>query len=61
MVDFLDFYIKKSHWPAFNIADCAICIGIGIYMLSVMLRPVPEQGAPETDKNARAGATPDGE
>ena len=39
VVDFLDFYIKDHHWPAFNVADCAICIGIGVYMLSVLIRP----------------------
>lgn len=27
VVDFLDFYINDSHWPAFNIADSAISIG----------------------------------
>ena len=42
VVDFLDCYINKYHWPAFNVADCAICVGIGIYSLSVLLRPVPE-------------------
>ncbi len=24
VVDFLDFYVNEWHWPAFNIADCAI-------------------------------------
>ena len=24
VVDFLDFYVKNSHWPCFNIADIAI-------------------------------------
>ncbi len=24
VIDFLDFYIKNSHWPCFNIADIAI-------------------------------------
>jgi len=27
VIDFLDVYIGTSHWPAFNIADSAICIG----------------------------------
>ncbi|MEA3331967.1 MAG: signal peptidase II, partial [Pseudomonadota bacterium] len=27
VVDFLDFYWQNCHWPAFNIADCAISIG----------------------------------
>ena len=51
VVDFLDCYVKSYHWPAFNIADCAICIGIGIYMLSVLLRPAPEKSA-EKSENA---------
>jgi len=38
VVDFLDFYWRDHHWPAFNIADCAICFGIGVYFLSVVLR-----------------------
>lgn len=31
VVDFLDFYIKKWHWPSFNIAD--LCISIGAILL----------------------------
>ncbi|MEZ5847605.1 MAG: signal peptidase II [Geminicoccaceae bacterium] len=27
VVDFLDFHAKGYHWPAFNIADCAIVVG----------------------------------
>ena len=27
VIDFLDVYIGNSHWPAFNVADAAICIG----------------------------------
>ena len=51
VVDFLDCYINSYHWPAFNIADCAICVGIGVYMLSVILRPEAKKDA-EKSENA---------
>ena len=33
VVDFLDFYIGKYHWPAFNVADCGITVGIALFLL----------------------------
>lgn len=33
VIDFLDFYVGNYHWPAFNIADSAICIGAGLFLL----------------------------
>lgn len=27
VVDFMDFYVKKWHWPSFNVADSCITIG----------------------------------
>ncbi|UCF30100.1 MAG: signal peptidase II [bacterium] len=29
VVDFLDLYVGSYHWPAFNVADCAITLGAG--------------------------------
>jgi len=33
VIDFLDFYFKQYHWPAFNIADSSICIGTFLLVL----------------------------
>lgn len=32
VVDFLDFYVNGYHWPAFNIADSAIVIAVGLFL-----------------------------
>ena len=42
VVDFMDFYISSYHWPAFNIADSAISIGMGILLLHIVLNKMPE-------------------
>lgn len=34
VVDFLDFYWRDHHFPAFNIADSAICVGVFLYIIS---------------------------
>jgi len=43
VIDFLDFYVtvggREHHWPAFNVADSAICIGIGLLFLDMKRRP----------------------
>ena len=34
VVDFLDFHIGGYHWPAFNVADICIVVGVGLYLLN---------------------------
>lgn len=34
VTDFLDFHIGVHHFPSFNVADSAICVAVGLYMLS---------------------------
>ena len=38
VTDFLDFYIRDYHWPAFNVADSALVVGSGLLLLD-LLRP----------------------
>lgn len=37
VVDFIDFYIGKYHYPAFNVADSCICIGVVLLLLENVL------------------------
>lgn len=43
VVDFLDFYVKGYHWPAFNVADSAITIGVGLFILGSLLAPAENE------------------
>jgi len=42
VVDFLDFFIGEYHWPAFNVADSAISVGIAIFLYHLLLGKMPE-------------------
>ena len=39
VADFFDFYIENLHWPAFNIADSCIFIGVVVLCIDSMLGP----------------------
>ena len=38
VIDFLDFHLFSFHWPAFNIADSVICVGMGLIVLEIFTR-----------------------
>lgn len=39
VIDFLDFHIGQYHWPIFNVADSAVCIGAAIMLLLTFREP----------------------
>jgi len=45
VIDFLDVYWRTHHWPAFNVADSAICVGV--FLLAIdMIREEQRQKTP---------------
>lgn len=36
VVDFLDLYWGRYHWPAFNVADSLVCLGAGLLVLVIL-------------------------
>ena len=36
-VDFLDFHVAGLHWPAFNVADSAITVGVAIVLYDSLI------------------------
>ncbi len=38
VIDFLDFHLNNYHWPAFNIADSAICVGVILLLWHTLRR-----------------------
>lgn len=42
VIDFLDIYVGKYHWPAFNVADSAITVGVMIFMFLIITNKLPD-------------------
>jgi signal peptidase II len=47
VIDFIHVYLGRHHYPVFNIADSAICVGIFLLVL-VNLRAAPSTDAPDS-------------
>jgi signal peptidase II len=50
VIDFLDFFVGTSHWPAFNVADIAISVGVGLLILDMI-------GEERAERAGRAAAS----
>ena len=44
VTDFLDFQFGSYHYPSFNVADSAICIAIGLYLITSYIQKRREGG-----------------
>ncbi len=38
VIDFLDVFVGEYHWPAFNIADSAICVGVSLLLIDLIFK-----------------------
>lgn len=45
VTDFLDFYYGSWHWPAFNVADIAISLGVLLMLIAMFKEPAPPPDA----------------
>jgi signal peptidase II len=48
VVDFVDLHVHGYHWPAFNVADSAISVGVVLLALRLLLRPAG--AVPDADR-----------
>ena len=62
VTDFLDVYVGTYHWPAFNVADSAITVGIGLMIYDAVVPGRRRQAAAgsgrATARAARAAGEP---
>lgn len=45
VADFLDFYVGNWHWPAFNVSDSCICIGVFLLIVQSFFFENPAKDA----------------
>jgi len=50
VVDFLDFHVRGYHWPAFNLADASIVVGIIALVTTTIIGQRPDPAAEETSQ-----------
>lgn len=49
VTDFIDVFYGNYHWPTFNVADSAITVGIGLFLIEIFNQKAdPEVSDPQT-------------
>lgn len=43
VIDFIDWYVGRYHWPTFNVADAAITVGVGLLLSDWALEVLRER------------------
>jgi signal peptidase II len=56
VIDFVDVYWRGHHWPAFNVADSCISIGVAMLILDLVRTPA-ERSVPTEEPNASSAAS----
>jgi signal peptidase II len=46
VIDFVDAHLGPHHWPAFNVADSAITVGVVLLVLDMLWHPQPSSDTP---------------
>jgi signal peptidase II len=59
VIDFVDVYWGQYHWPAFNVADSAITVGVVLLVFDMLRRPEDEPAA-SPERPAAGSGTPEG-
>jgi signal peptidase II len=47
VIDFVDWYVGRYHWPTFNLADSLIVVGVAMLLLHPGQRKAPESSGTE--------------
>ncbi len=49
--DFLEFHMADHYWPAFNLADCAVVIGVAVLLLDGVMNKEKPTGPSPLDED----------
>jgi signal peptidase II len=47
VTDFIVWHVKAHEWPTFNVADAALCIGVGLMMLDMIAARPSSKASPQ--------------